>query len=64
MVPPPQKIVWLYKGWQPLYDEISRTVVPRQVFLLFFFLLLLCRFLLLFIFLLLDPCSQYVGAQT
>jgi hypothetical protein len=28
MAPSPQRIVWLYKRWQPLYDEISRTVVP------------------------------------
>ena len=32
MAPSPQKIVWLYKGWQPLYDEISRTVVPLVEF--------------------------------
>jgi hypothetical protein len=32
MVPPPQRIVWLYKRWQPLYDEISRTVVPLVEF--------------------------------
>jgi hypothetical protein len=32
MAPPPQRIVWLYKRWQPLYDEISRTVVPRVEF--------------------------------
>jgi hypothetical protein len=25
--PVPERIVWLYKRWQPLYDEISRTVV-------------------------------------
>jgi hypothetical protein len=25
---PPQRIIWFYKRWQPLYDEISRTVVP------------------------------------
>jgi hypothetical protein len=32
MVPPSQRIVWLYKRWQPLYDEISKTVVPRVEF--------------------------------
>ena len=30
--PVPERIVWLYKRWQPLYDEISRTVVPRVEF--------------------------------
>jgi hypothetical protein len=33
MTPPPQRIVWLYKRRQPLYDEISRTVVPRVKFI-------------------------------
>jgi hypothetical protein len=33
MAPSPQRIIWLYKRWQPLYDEISRTVVPRVEFL-------------------------------
>ena len=32
MAPPPQRIVWLYKRWQPLYGEISRTVVPQVEF--------------------------------
>jgi hypothetical protein len=32
MAPPSQSIVWLHKRWQPLYDEISRTVVPRVEF--------------------------------
>jgi hypothetical protein len=32
MAPPSQRIVWLYKGWQPLYDQICRTVVPRVEF--------------------------------
>jgi hypothetical protein len=32
MGPPLQRIVWLYKRWQPLYDEISRTVVPPVEF--------------------------------
>ena len=27
--PAPQRIVWLYKRWQPLYDEIQRTVLPK-----------------------------------
>jgi hypothetical protein len=31
MTPPPQRIVWLYKRWQPLYDEIGRTVVPPRI---------------------------------
>ena len=30
--PVPERIVWLYKRCQPLYDEISRTVVPRVEF--------------------------------
>ena len=29
---PPQRIVWWQKRWQPLYDEISRMVVPRVEF--------------------------------
>jgi hypothetical protein len=29
MAPPPQRIVWLYKKWQPLYDVIRKTVFPR-----------------------------------
>ena len=33
MTPPPQRIVWLYKRWLPLYDEISTTVVPRVEFI-------------------------------
>jgi hypothetical protein len=28
-----QVLVWLHKRWQPLYDEISRTVVPWVEFL-------------------------------
>ena len=32
MAPPLQRIVWLYKRWQSLYDEISRTVVPPVEF--------------------------------
>ena len=31
--PTAQRIVWLYKRWQPLYDEIQRTVVPRVEFM-------------------------------
>ena len=27
-----QRIVWLYRRWQPLYDEIARTVYPRVEF--------------------------------
>ena len=32
MAPPPQRIVWLYKRWQPLYDVIRKTVLPRVEF--------------------------------
>ena len=28
----PQRIVWLYKRWQPLYDVIPKTVFPRVEF--------------------------------
>ena len=28
-----QKIIWLYKRWQPLYDEIQRRVIPRVEFI-------------------------------
>ena len=28
-----QRIIWLYKRWQPLYDVIRRTVIPRVEFL-------------------------------
>ena len=31
--PPPQKIVWLYKRWQPLYDVIKTTVSPQVEFI-------------------------------
>jgi hypothetical protein len=27
-----QRIIWLYKRWQPLYDEIQKTVTPRVEF--------------------------------
>ena len=32
MAPPPQRIVWLYKRWQPLYDVIRKIVFPRVEF--------------------------------
>ena len=32
MAPPPQRIVWLYKSWQLLYDIIRKTVFPRVEF--------------------------------
>jgi hypothetical protein len=28
-----QRIVWLYKRWQPLYTIIERTVIPRVEFI-------------------------------
>ncbi|KAL5014974.1 hypothetical protein ScPMuIL_009244 [Solemya velum] len=31
--PCPQRITWLYKRWQPLYDVILKTVVPRVEFI-------------------------------
>ncbi|VDI06909.1 Hypothetical predicted protein [Mytilus galloprovincialis] len=30
--PVPERIVWLYRRWQPLYDEIRKTVVPTVEF--------------------------------
>ena len=30
--PTPERIIWLYKRWQPLYDEIQRTVIPHVEF--------------------------------
>lgn len=33
MSPPPEKIIWLYKRWQPLYDEIRNSVVPEVEFI-------------------------------
>ena len=27
-----QRIIWLYRRWQPLYDDIARTVYPRVEF--------------------------------
>ena len=32
IVPPPRKIFWFYKSWQPLYSELKRTV-PNIEFL-------------------------------
>ncbi|KAL5020747.1 hypothetical protein ScPMuIL_002169 [Solemya velum] len=29
----PQRIIWLYKRWQPLYDVILKTVVPKVEFI-------------------------------
>ncbi|CAC5359072.1 unnamed protein product [Mytilus coruscus] len=31
--PYPERIVWLYKRWRPLYEEIQRTVLPRIEFI-------------------------------
>ena len=31
--PPPERIVWLYKRWQPLYDVIKETVYPKVDFI-------------------------------
>ncbi|KAK3084610.1 hypothetical protein FSP39_016240 [Pinctada imbricata] len=30
--PYPERIIWLYKRWQPLYNEIKATVYPRVEF--------------------------------
>lgn len=30
---PPERIVWLYKRWQPLYDVIQSTVYPKVEFI-------------------------------
>ncbi|MES9883688.1 MAG: C2H2-type zinc finger protein [Sedimenticola sp.] len=31
--PPAQRIIWLYRRWQPLYDVIRATVTPRVEFI-------------------------------
>jgi hypothetical protein len=31
--PAPQRIFWLYKGWQPLCNKIKDTVHPRVEFI-------------------------------
>ncbi|XP_033741828.1 uncharacterized protein LOC117328408 [Pecten maximus] len=31
--PAPQRIIWLYKRWQPLYDVIKATVIPKVEFI-------------------------------
>ena len=31
--PPPERIIWLYKRWQPLYDVIKKTVYPKVDFI-------------------------------
>ena len=31
--PAPQRIIWLYKRWQPLYDEIRKSVNPKVEFI-------------------------------
>ena len=31
--PPPERIIWLYKRWQPLYDVIQETVYPKVDFI-------------------------------
>lgn len=32
ITPWPQRIIWIYRRWQPLYDEIKRTVWPNVEF--------------------------------
>ena len=32
ITPVPQKIIWLYKHWQPFYDEVKATVFPKVEF--------------------------------
>ena len=34
ITPSQQRIVWLYKRWQPLYDSIIATVFPKVEFIL------------------------------
>jgi hypothetical protein len=29
MDPPPQRILWCYGQWQPLYEEMKRTLYPK-----------------------------------
>ena len=31
--PPPERIIWLYKRWHPLYDVIQETVYPKVDFI-------------------------------
>ena len=31
--PPPERIIWLYKRWQSLYDIIQETVYPKMDFI-------------------------------
>ena len=31
--PSPQRIIWLYKRWQPLYDVIQESVLPKVEFI-------------------------------
>lgn len=31
--PPPERIMWLFKHWQPLYDVIQSTVYPKVEFI-------------------------------
>ena len=31
--PAPERIIWLYKRWQPLYDETLLAVRPRPEFM-------------------------------
>lgn len=33
ILPPPERILWLYKRWQPLYDVINSTVYPSVEFM-------------------------------
>ena len=33
LYPIPDRIIWLYKRWQPLYDEIQTTVFPKVEFI-------------------------------
>ena len=33
ILPPPERIIWLYKRWQPLYDVIQETVYPKVDFI-------------------------------
>ena len=33
ITPPPKRIIWLYRRWQPLYDDVKRAVYPPVEFI-------------------------------
>lgn len=32
ITPWPERIIWIYRRWQPLYDEIKRSIYPKVEF--------------------------------